>query len=493
MELLGQTVISELLRRQTEAGVPLASHLVGARGAGMKALGELLADRGWQLSGSDQTEPGDFETSSPFEVQIGHAADNVPHDLDLLIHSPAVRAENPERQRARERGIPELSYTEMLAQLMQERDGVCIAGTHGKTTTSAMTAFVLRESGLQPSAAIGGELVNYRRSGWADSGRQIVVESCEYRRHFLDFTPGLAAILNVEADHFDCFPDLHAATEAYAAFAALIPAQGVLVLPEYRTGLGEQPAPQAALYAEIAQQTAARVERFGIATSPRPNDSARHATDWLATDLVTNGPRTRFRIRHRGVHFGSVDLQVPGRHNVLNALAATALAQAAGATADSICAALSRFRGVRRRFEIIGEWREATVIDDYAHHPTAISATIGAARQYFGQRRIVCVFQPHQVSRTLGLLDEFATCFAGADEVLLAPVYAARESIETARAAQQALADRASAAGASIYQMTSLDHLLTTLEHSTRPADVLLIMGAGDINRIGYELTRSVS
>lgn len=514
LELLGQTVISELLRRQTEAGVPLAAHLVGARGAGMKALGELLADRGWQLSGSDQTEPGDFETPSPFDVQIGHASDNVPHDLDLLIHSPAVRPENPERQIARERGIPELSYTEMLAHLMQERDGVCIAGTHGKTTTSAMTAFVLRESGLQPSAAVGGELVNYRRSGWTEAGRQLVVESCEYRRHFLDFTPQLAAILNVEADHFDCFPTLRAASEAYAAFAALIPAHGLLVLPEYRSGLGGHSAQQAAIYEEIAQQTAARIERFAMEASrsaaeissgstfstcpttlhqslSTPGDH--ETTEWLATDLIADGPRTRFRIAHRGSSFGSVELQVPGCHNVLNALAATALAHAAGATADSICEALGRFRGVRRRFEIVGDWRGATVIDDYAHHPTAISATIAAARQYFGQRRLVCVFQPHQVSRTLGLLNEFATCFAGADDVLLAPIYAARESIETARAAQQSLAERAAAAGTPIRQMTSLDHLLTTLEHSTRPEDVLLIMGAGDINRIGYELTRSVS
>ncbi len=489
MEVLGQTVISELLRRQTEAGVPLAAHLVGARGAGMKALGELLADRDWELSGSDQSQQADFETASPFDVAVGHQSSNVPYDLDLLIHSPAVRFENPERQAARERGVPELSYTEMLAQLMQERSGICIAGTHGKTTTSAMTAFVLRESGLKPSAAVGGELVNYRRSGWADSGRHLVVESCEYRRHFLDFTPQSAAILNIEADHFDCFPNLQAASEAYAAFAALIPGHGLLVLPEYRAHLSRLSQTQAEIFDEIAQQTAARIERFAMKRDQRASVD----TEWLATDIIADGPRTQFRIVHRGEFFGAVELHVPGEHNVLNALAATALADAAGANADSICAALSHFNGVRRRFEIIGDWRGATVIDDYAHHPTAVSATIKAARQYFGSRRLVCVFQPHQVSRTLGLLDEFATCFAGADEVLLAPIYAARESAETARAAQQTLAERASATGVLIRQMTSLDHLLATLEHAARPEDVLLVMGAGDINRIVYELTRSVS
>lgn len=463
----------------------------------MKALGELLSDRGWQLTGSDQTEPGDFETQAMFDVCYGHAAENVPHDLDILIHSPAVRPENPERQAVRQRGLPELSYTEMLAHLMQQREGVCIAGTHGKTTTSAMTAFVMREAGLRPSATVGGELVQYERSGWADSGRHLVVESCEYRRHFLDFHPSLAAILNVEADHFDCFPTVEDAAEAYAAFAALVPARGLLVLPEYRAGMSALALEHAAMIEEIAQQTAARVETFAIEDASyeqcSPSGSTLKPTTWSAVELVIDGPQSRFVLCREGTALGHVELQIPGRHNVLNSLAAAALAFAAGAKPQAICEALSRFTGVRRRFEIIGEWRGVTVIDDYAHHPTAVSATIKAARQYFGQRRLICVFQPHQVSRTLGLLDEFAACFADADEVLLAPIYAARESVETARAAQQALAERALARGTTILQMTSLDHLLATLDHAARPEDVLLIMGAGDINRIGYELTRSVS
>ena len=184
---------------------------------------------------------------------------------------------------------------------------------------------------------------------------------------------------------------------------------------------------------------------------------------------------------------------MPGRHNVLNALAAAALASAAGGQATDICEALSDFRGVRRRFEILGDWRGVTVIDDYAHHPTAVRATIQAARQFFGQRRLICVFQPHQVSRTLGLMDEFATCFAGADDVLLVPIFAARESAETALSAQTQLAQRVTANGISIRQITSLDRLQVTLDYAARPGDVLLIMGAGDINRMGYELTRNIS
>lgn len=471
------------------AGPQIRAHLVGASGSGMKALGELLADRGWTLTGSDQTARGDFETSAPFVVATGHAVENVPDALDFLIHSPAVRADNPERVVARNRSVPELSYTHMLAQLMRERIGVCIAGTHGKTTTSAMTAFVLRECGLKPSASIGGEIAAYQRSGWWDVGQHLVVESCEYRRHFLDFAPQLAAILNIEADHFDCFPTVDAAREAYVAFAALVPQHGLLVVPDLNP-----------LFDEVVKSTMARVERFSL-------DSG---SDWSATELQFEGPRTRFRWLHHGADCGLVELQVPGRHNVLNALAAAALAHAAGAHLDCIRTALGRFRGTRRRFEIIGQWRGVTVIDDYAHHPTAVSATIQAARWYFelpqidrgsgpndqsssDHRQLIAVFQPHQVSRTLHLLDEFAHSFSGADRMLLMPIYAARESAEAIQSAGQLLFERASLAGAPVQSITSLDHLRTTLEDAARPGDVLLLMGAGDINRIGYELTRSVS
>lgn len=455
------------------ATAAVRAHLVGARGAGMKALGELLGDLGWSLSGSDLSEPGEFDSPTSFDLRTGHAASNVPVDAQLLIHSPAISPENAEREVARELGIPELSYTEMLAQLMRDQVGVCIAGTHGKTTTTAMVASILKECGLEPSAAVGGELVQYRRSGWAGSGRHFVVESCEYRRHFLDFSPSLAAILNFEADHFDCFPSLDAAIEAYSAFAALIADDGLLLVPGFRT----------AQFDEITQHCAARVERFSF--DP--------ASDWSAAEIRSKGPLTHFRVLHQGRTFGEIELKVPGRHNVLNALASAALASAAGAYASDICEALSDFRGVRRRFEIIGDWRGVTVIDDYAHHPTAVQATIQAARQFFGQRRLICVFQPHQVSRTLGLMDEFATCFAGADEVLLVPIFAARESAETALAAQTQLAQRAAMNGISIRQITSLDRLPVSLDYSARPGDVLLFMGAGDINRMGYELTRNIS
>ena len=449
------------------------AHLVGARGAGMKALGELLGDLGWSLSGSDMSEPGESDSPASFELRTGHAPSNVPIDAQLLIHSPAISSQNPERQFAREAGIPELSYTEMLAQLMRDRVGVCVAGTHGKTTTTAMVASILRECGLEPSAAVGGELVQYRRSGWAGSGRHLVVESCEYRRHFLDFSPSLAAILNLEADHFDCFPSLEAAVEAFSSFAALIAPDGVLVVPGFAS----------AQFDEITQHCAARVERFSFDPT----------SDWSAVEIRSKGPLTQFRLLRQGRSFGEIELKVPGRHNVLNALAAAALASAAGGQATDICEALSDFRGVRRRFEILGDWRGVTVIDDYAHHPTAVRATIQAARQFFGQRRLICVFQPHQVSRTLGLMDEFATCFAGADDVLLVPIFAARESAETALAAQTQLAQRAATNGVSIRQITSLDRLQVTLDYAARPGDVLLIMGAGDINRMGYELTRNIS
>ncbi len=450
------------------------AHLVGVRGAGMKALAELLHDRGWSLSGSDATESRAFETELPFEVQVGHAASHVPGATAVLVYSPAVPFDNPERQQARELGVREVSYVEMLAELMRDKVGVCVAGTHGKTTTTAMVSTIMREAGTNASAIVGGGLVQYHRSGWWGTGQHLIAESCEYRRHFLEFTPQLAAILNIEPDHFDCFATVGDASDAFGAFAALIPAGGFLVVPHE-----SEPA------REAARQSAARIETFSLNSQPR--------VDWQAANILTVGRHTSFDVHYRGARLGRAELQVPGRHNVLNALAALALARAAGVPTETALHGLSTFRGVRRRFEIVGECRGATIIDDYAHHPTAVAATIQSARQCFGTRRLICVYQPHQISRTVGLMPEFSSCFSGADAVFFAPIYAARESTELAESTLRELTFRVNASGVASRQMTSLDHLLACVDDVLQPDDVLLVMGAGDINRIGYDLARTVS
>jgi len=452
------------------AVVPVA-HLIGVNGSGMKALAEFLFDLGWQVCGSD-TQP--LSSSLPsdsvwrrVQFSLGHDAANVSPDAALVVHSPAIDALNPERIAASQRGLPVLSYVDMLAELLSSRRAICIAGTHGKTTTTAMVATILRESGLSAAAIIGGEAVGYGRSGWAGNDELIVVEACEYRRHFLQFQPHVAAILNIEPDHFDCFATVQDAQAAFAEFAARVSANGRLFMP----------ASEASSQA-IADRAACPVERLAIGASDQ-------LADWQTSEIETIGNGSKFRVTSPNGESQSVALPVPGRHNVSNALAAIAVSHAVGVPLDAIAEGLSKFRGVRRRFEIRGEVRGATIIDDYAHHPTAVSATIQTARQAFPGRRIVAAFQPHQVSRTQHLMNEFAAALALADETLLAPIFAAREDTQIAARTLAELAERTRKNAGTVAVLTSLDHLSATLDDSARPGDVWLFLGAGDINTCG--------
>jgi UDP-N-acetylmuramate--alanine ligase len=461
--------LRSLLRTDCDrpAIAPVA-HLIGVNGSGMKALAEFLLDLGWSVTGSDaQPLPGNLPTDSIWRrvrFALGHDAANVSPDAALVVHSPAVDASNPERVAAVQRGLPVLSYVEMLAELLSSRRAICIAGTHGKTSTSAMAATILREAGLSASAIIGGETVAYGRSGWAGSGELIVVEACEYRRHFLAFEPHVAAILNIEADHFDCFATVSDAQAAFADFAARVASNGRLIVP---AGEDDMQA--------IANRAVCPVERFSIKADQQ-------SADWRVTEIEAVGSGSRFRVTAPRGDSQVIELPVPGRHNVSNALAAIAACSAVGVSLDAIADGLSKFRGTRRRFEVRGEFRGATIIDDYAHHPTAVSATVETARQAFPGRRIVAAFQPHQVSRTQHLMDEFAAALALADETLLVPIFAAREDTQIAAHTLAELAEKTRKKQANVSVLTSLDHLSATLDDSARPGDVWLFLGAGNIN-----------
>ena len=461
--------LRSLLRADCErpAVAPFA-HLIGVNGSGMKALAEFLFDLGWDVSGSDtQPLPSNLPSESVWRrvrFALGHDAANVSSDVALVVHSPAVDASNPERVAAVQRGLPVLSYVEMLAELLSSRRAICIAGTHGKTSTTAMVATILREAGQSASAIIGGETVAYGRSGWAGSGDLIVVEACEYRRHFLAFEPHVAAILNIEADHFDCFATVSDAQAAFADFAARVSPAGRLIVPAGDDGT-----------ATVANRAACPVERFSITADDE-------TTDWRASELEAVGNGSRFRVTSPSGNSQVVELPVPGRHNVSNALAAIAACSAAGVSLGTIADGLRTFRGTRRRFEVRGEFRGATIIDDYAHHPTAVSATIETARQAFPGRRVVVAFQPHQVSRTQHLMDEFAASLARSDETLLLPIFAAREDTQIAARTLAELAEKTRKNRANVSVLTSLDHLSATLDDAAQPGDVWLLLGAGNIN-----------
>lgn len=447
----------------------------------MRALAELLSDLGWTLTGSDQSEPDTAMHIGGRQLRfhLGHAASHVAPETDLLIFSPAVTESNPERATARQLGIPQLSYSQFLGELMRQRTGIAVAGTHGKTTTTAMLATILRECGLSPSAAIGGEVVQYDRSGWGGEGPFFVAESCEYRRHFLDHSPKFATILGIEPDHFDCFPDWNSQLEAFREFAARVPPDGVLVIPAES---------EAAAITVLSSE--ARIETTHVEHVPSPHrGEGTRSANWLARDIRKTQNGFRFQVDHNSTPFCETELAVPGRHNLENALAAIALACAAGADSDSIAKALPKFAGVRRRFEVLRSPNGGTIVDDYAHHPTAIRATLKTAREQFGERGLLVAFQPHQISRTRQLMSDFAGSFTEADELFLVPIFAARESSDDGDATLAELADHVSDSGVPVRRLASLDRLKPTLDDAARPDDVVLILGAGNISRIAHELS----
>ena len=465
---------TERLARKRSAGLVGSAHLVGICGSGMQALAELLSGMGWRVSGSDQQATGEVIKAQARCGQIirpGHRATHVPRHADVLVYSQAIGMGNVERKQAKRLGIPQLSYSQMLGRLMSDRVGVSIAGTHGKSTTTAMMASLLDSAGLSPSAVVGARLIDRGHSGWAGDGELLVVESCEYRRSFLDLAPRLAVITGIEPDHFDCYGSLDEAVDAYAAFAASIESSGLLLVAE-----------DCASAAIAARRATARVKTYG--RSP--------ASDWCAAEIRRTDWGSRFRLLDRGRFLCEITVPVPGRHNVDNALAAAAMACELGVDLERVREGLAEYAGIRRRFERIGSWRGVTVVDDYAHHPTAVRATLETARETFGERRLCCAFQPHQVSRTVELFDEFVSSLSVADLVLVLPVFAAREDDTRSASVSRKLVERIerSGRGSRCRFVPSLDRLVATLDDETRRGDVLITMGAGDIDRVRHEFTR---
>jgi UDP-N-acetylmuramate--alanine ligase len=451
-----------------------SAHLVGVCGTGMKALAELLADLGCQVTGSDQQVSGSLQrtlASRGLRVHSGHNPRFLPANVDVVVHSPAVGRDNDELEFARHRRIPILTYNQMLGRLMETRMGVSIAGTHGKSTTTAMVASVLKSAGRDASAIIGAELCGTGVSGWAGSGELFVAESCEYQRNFLNLKPDHAVVLGIESDHFDCFSNIGDNVESFVEFASRIPASGSLL---FNRDCPHSP--------RLAEATAANISTFSL----------RPGADWWACDLRQSKTQTRFRVFHHGNYFAEVILPLIGHHNVANALAAIGILYRLQLSPDEIRNGLAEFPGIRRRYERVGSWRGITLIDDFAHHPTAVRATLAAARQEFGDRRIWCAFQPHQVSRTQNLMQEFQTAFSDADRVLISPVFAAREQLEPQVPIDVSteLAERLNDHNCRARFVDSLDRMIATLDDEAQPGDVLVTMGAGDINRVHHEFNR---
>lgn len=441
------------------------AHLIGIAGSGLRSLAEVLLGWGWELSGSDlATETLGQLATRGVRVYRGHAGEQVPPEADLVIASDAIGPENPELAEARRRGVPVLSYFQALGQLMAGRQGVAVAGTHGKSTTTAMLAHLLIAAGRDPTVICGAAPLGQENGGRPGRSSLMVVEACEYRANFLHLCPQQAAILGIEPDHFDCYPTLERLAEAFTRFAERIPQDGLLVARH-----------ECAVTRQVAAHACSRVETFGL------DDRA----DWSARGLTEEAGKYGFALFRHQRRLDRVCLHVPGRHNVLNALAAAALAWDLGLTAAEIAAGLASFAGLHRRLETRGQWRGATWLDDYAHHPTEIAATLATVRQMHPGRQVWCVFQPHQASRTEHLLDELAVSLQNADKLVVADIFRAREPAPRPGEVTAAdLAERARRLGSEVADVHAIPAIQACLEAQIRPGDVVITMGAGDIGRI---------
>jgi UDP-N-acetylmuramate--alanine ligase len=435
-------------------------HFVGIGGSGMAALAAVLLRRGARVTGTDRTRSMAVENLERDGARI-HGRDDsdvLAQDVRWVVASAAIPAENAELVEARRRGLPVLKYAEMLGELVNPVRGLAVAGTHGKSTTSAWLAYTLRAAGLDPSFVVGA--VSTQLGGASDCGHgaHFVVEACEYDRSFLQLRPEAALILNIEEDHLDCYADLEAIQRAFSLFAAQVSGEGLLVIN------GDDPICRAA-----ARASAASVETFGF-------DSR---LDWSAVELELSRGRYAFDVRRGVQRIGRVHLGLAGRHNVANGLGMAALAAHAGADWESIRNGLENFQGVARRLQVHGTVGGVTVVDDYAHHPTEIRVTLTAARERFQPQRIWCIFQPHQYARTRWLLDGFAGCFATADRVVVPRIYGVRDSQHDRDAVSASdLVEKIAASG------TAAEHVV----RAVRPGDLVVTMGAGDIGKVAHEL-----
>lgn len=442
-------------------------HFVGVGGVGMSGIAEVLLDSGFEITGSDLRENEYTRRLSQKggRIYIGHTAEQA-SDADVVVFSSAVPPSNPELIEARRRGVPVIPRAEMLGELMRLKDGIAIAGSHGKTTTTSLVATVLRGAGLDPTVVIGGRL-NALGSGAAmGAGDLLVAEADESDGSFLHLIPTIAVVTNIDPEHLDHYGSLQGVKDAFVGFANRVPFYGVVV------ACLDSPNVQ-----DVLPQLDKRIVTYGFSAQ----------ADYRAKDVTLSGLSVGFEVDHRGQSLGYFEVRMPGMHNVLNALATIAVADELRVDRDQVRSALRTFEGVQRRFSVIGEVAGVTVVDDYGHHPAEVEATLDAAQHAFG-RRMVVAFQPHRYTRTHDLFDELTRAFNKADVLILTEVYAAGERpIEGATGERLAESVRAHGHRDVTFIADRAD-LAAALAGRVQPGDVVLTLGAGDITRTGPEL-----
>ena len=443
-------------------------HLIGIGGVSMSSLAEVLLDMGLVISGSDSMESQNVRNLRELgiHIAIGHSAENITDDIEFVVRTAAVHDDNPEIVAAREKDIPVFERTQAWGTISRDYDNaICISGTHGKTTTTSMCTHICMAAEKDPTVMIGGTLPLLNAGHRIGHGNTIIMEACEYYNSFLSFYPTVAVVLNIEADHLDFFKDLEEVKRSFRIFASKVPEDGGTIVANVDD----------ANTMDALKGIHRKMITFGM------NSNA----DVYARNIRYSGTSTTFDVIYKGRKFTDVTLHVPGVHNVKNALAATAACICVGIRPNAVKYGLAGFNGAGRRFEFKGKFNGVDVYDDYAHHPGELKALLNTLDSLDYKRTIV-VFQPHTYSRTAALFDDFVEQLKRPDVLLLAEIYAARES-NTIGISSSALAERIP--NASFYP--DFDTLENALRAIARPGDIILTVGAGDVYKIGEDLLKA--
>lgn len=455
-------------------------HFIGIGGSGLSAIARLLKESGYEVTGSDQA-PSQFALDLQTQgvtVYIGHHPRNI-GNAEMVIMSSAVKADNPEVEAAKKAGIPVYKRSDFLGQLMEKKTGIAVAGTHGKTTTTAMIAWMLYAMKRDPSFIVGGTLNNLKVNAHAGAGEAFVIEADEYDRMFLGLKPQIAVVTNLEYDHPDCFPTFEDMYAAFQSFVDLLPEDGAFIACAEDEGA-------------VSLLSHARRKGLNVLSYSVQGEMTINSPQWMQARMMQPNERGGYDFSavtnidiSASIH---VSLQTPGEHNVRNALAALSVAATLGLPLDEAAKALSEFTGTGRRFEIRGEKKGIIIIDDYAHHPTEIRATLAGARARYPTSRIWAVWQPHTYSRTKTLMMDFSRAFSDADEALVTEIYASREPQQDfSSAAVVSIMPHASARYSGSLSETK-EYLLKHL----RSNDVVLILSAGDADKLSGELLQEL-
>ncbi|PKM89482.1 MAG: UDP-N-acetylmuramate--L-alanine ligase [Firmicutes bacterium HGW-Firmicutes-12] len=445
-------------------------HFIGIGGSGMSGIAKVLVELGYRISGSDLqiSEVTKRLVSSGATIYLGHEENNLDSRVESVVVSSAIPRNNAEVMKARSLGIPVIQRAEMLGQLMKRQKGIAIAGAHGKTTTTSMVSLMFEKNGLDPTVVVGGELNDIGGNAKLGKGEYLVAEADESDGSFLKLQPMITLVTNIEDDHLDYYGTRENIENAFSEFIMATPAHGFTVL---------------CLDDPVLQRLISRLRNGKKLYTYGFTDEA----DYYAKDLVLNGTETKAQIYCRDKYLGQLSLSIPGRHNILNALAAVVIGMNCGLDFEGIAASLQSFGGVQRRFQKVGDVEGIVIYDDYAHHPTEIKATLSAART-MNPKRLIAIFQPHRYSRTQLLFREFGSAFEESDVLIVDKIYAAGEKPIIGVDAQLIVNEVSQHTGQKVEYLTEKGAILSRLLEIVTPGDLVITLGAGNIWNVGFEL-----